>query len=172
MFVELLLTVIVNAEGAADAAGICGRTLYDDGKIVGMLKCIFVDEGIVVDIIDDEVEVAVVVEVGIGAAVGKGGVSETPVPADIGEMIPVDVLKTVSRKANDGQGVDHSQGELCRSSALSVVVCYIVEVGHIARQTVGNDDIAIAVVVKVGNQGAPAPVGFLHAGHKTYLTED
>ena len=51
------------------------------------------------------------------------------------------------------------------------VVVHKVAVGHITWEAVGDQQVAVPVVVHIGGQGAPAPVGGRHAGLHTYVTE-
>src|SRR5260221_7642083 len=103
VLVELLFAaIVVDTDGGADAVAVGVFAAQDNGKPVGggtgcprpggaprprAIQCILVDKGVVVDVVDDQVEVAVVVEVRIGGAVGERGMGEPPVTAGVGKLI-------------------------------------------------------------------------------------
>src|SRR6185437_16837857 len=52
-------------------------------RIVIRSAGIAIDQGFIVDIVDDEVERTVIVEIGDGRAIGEGGEPEAPGPGDV-----------------------------------------------------------------------------------------
>ena len=46
-----------------------------------------------------------------------------------------------------------------------------VAIGHVTRKAIGDDQVAVAVVVEVGHQGGPTPVSFFDPGQLSNFAE-
>jgi hypothetical protein len=71
----------VNIDRCPDGKGVLTRADQPDGQVVvgGPLSLILEGEQRLVDVIYDQVEVAVVIEVTVGSSVGEGGKLSRPV---------------------------------------------------------------------------------------------
>src|SRR5688572_9972881 len=47
-----------------------------------------------------------------------------------------------------------------------------VVITDIFQKTIGNDNVPVTVIVEIGNQRRPAPVGLRYAAHKSNITEN
>ncbi len=80
------LAVLIDADFGADGEGI-GVVAVEEGAdvvvVVELAGVVAIDKGGPVLVIDDQVEIAIAIEVAVGGAVGKGGVGESPGEADV-----------------------------------------------------------------------------------------
>ena len=70
---------------------------------------------------------------------------------------------------NDGNRIQELPGR-CNTSNIRTVVRKIL-VGDVPRKAVGDQEISIAIVVYIGKQGSPAPIGLVDSCEHPHFTE-
>ncbi len=146
--------------------------MQEDADVVVVIKLpgiIPVDEGGTVLVVDDQVEVAVIIEVAIGGAVGKRGLCKTPGQTFVGEgkfaIIAEGFVEHRIDRYFFQQLVDPFFFS-CEHHFLQDIVrkkVHKIEIGDVFIDAVANINIGEAIVVHIEEEGAPAPVGGGHA---------
>ena len=147
------------------------------GVVVDLAGAVAVDRRRRVDVVHHQVERAAVVQVHVDGAVGEARLGEPPRVGHVRERQVAVVVKCVvgdrdlrhvleEREVLRGDPVP--QGRLHR---LVADVIDVIEVVGAAVNAVGDEEVLVAVVVEVGEQRGPAPVGRLHAGEVADVAE-
>jgi hypothetical protein len=147
----------------AHASGIAGFALESDGDPRGE-GGVFVNAGEAIEVVDHDIEIAVVVEVAEGNPLGHFVGGEAPVVADIleGEVAPVaegDVRRIES--------VEHgAEPQLFEFREALLVFQHLgavgdIDVHHVAFVAGGENDVFVAVEIDVDQDRAPGPTGCL-----------
>src|SRR5216684_2129462 len=130
-----------------------------------------------IDLVHHEIERATVVQVDVGGAVREAGLPEPP---SVGHVRERQVAIVAIRVARDGD-LRHlpnagpaEPGHAIGERRLDDGVAHVAEVIQVVRAAIdaaGDEQVLIAVVVQVGEQWRPAPVGGIHAGEVADLAE-
>ena len=147
------------------------------GVVVRRTADVLVDERPCIDVVHDEVQPPVVVQIGVRRAVREARVGQPPGDRLVGEgevaVVAEDVVglrkrpQPVEKIKPDPARVDTASGCLDREHGGLVV-----QVDDCLRISVADENVLVAIVVEVGEQRAPAPVGVCDAGEATHLAED
>ena len=126
-----------------------------------------------VDVVDDEIELAVVIEVGVGRAVREARLVQSPVlrhvrerqipvvPEDVvGHAVTVQLLQQRQRSLGVSRTASPEHGRL------------VLQIVHRLGITARDEDVLGAVIVEIHQQGGPAPIRVGHARETADLTED
>ena len=144
---------------------------------MSLVSIVPIDDGGVIQGIDDQVEIAIVVEVHISSAVADCMPCQSPVFTDIGEGEVMVVVKKIICFLCRGHVlhelphlhlITHFLGLPC---GIARCIFYKIQVGHVPQDAVGDKEVFPAVVVKVGEERGPAPVCIGYAGHLAYFAE-
>ncbi len=133
--------------------------------MVELPAVIAIDGSGLILVVDDQVEVAIAVQISISGAIGEGGLSESPVGADVLETEVAQVAIDFIQQWGLGNVLQQFIDILFLSAERHFLVDVIgeeveeVKVRDIPIDAVANIDIVEAVVVHIEHQGAPAPVG-------------
>ena len=139
-----------------------------------------VHEGGGVGVVDDQVQVAVVIQVGVGRAIGEAVQVQSPLFGDLAEGVVAlrpAILEGGIRDGVRGNGVDQHLKVYAPTGghlALELVVGDVVQkvaVGQVLVDAISHVEVLVAVVVHVEDERPPAPVGGLHPAEPTYLRE-
>ena len=136
---------------------------------------VFVDRGGRIDVVDDDIQPAVVVQVRERRAVGESRIVQSPIASAIGECEIAVVAEQVIRDAQAGQVPNGLQlpGTCPRAflAAQPEHLGLIVVIGHRFGVAVRDEEVLEPVIVDIAEQGTPAPVGVRHAGEARDLAE-
>ena len=150
------------------------------GKIMPLPSCrniVPVNKSPVVDVIDNKIQVAVTIQIGISSAVGIGRLVKTPCPGHIGKcQIPVipEEIVDIGMEGHLFIKVFVRQAGCTALWKIPVAAgqeLHIIQVVGPAINAVGDKEVFPSVVIHVAEQGRPAPVGRIDAGETAYLTE-
>ena len=133
-----------------------------------------IDERRRVDVVHDEVEPAVVVEIGVRGAVREARLIHPPLRALVGKGEVAVVAEEVVGRVVRGEilaAVERPRGCIASPACCDRHGGHVVEIVHGLRIAVADEDVLVAVVVEVGEQRAPAPVRRRHAGEARDLAE-
>ena len=134
---------------------------------------IFVDGRGRVDVVDHQVEPAVVIEIGIRRAIGEARLLHSPCFRLVGERQIAVVMEHIVGQAVAVQLLQEPQGSLVVSrSTCTQHRCLVIEIVGRLGIAVGDEDVFVAIVVEVAEQGAPAPVGGRDARELADSAED
>src|ERR1700676_3401646 len=129
-----------------------------------------VDPGFIINIVDYQVWESVIVQIRICSTVRKAWLHESPVLANICKAeVPIIMVRIVVefyfgnlfeevRCGYQGEGYIPERNEIV--------------IRNIFGKSIGNDQVAISVIIKICEQGLPTPVCFCHAGIKRNITEN
>jgi len=98
-----------DADLAADGEGIGGEAMEHDGQVVVVIELagvVAIEEGGAVLVVDDQVEIAVVVQIAIGGAIGEGGMGEAPLDADVPEAQIAQVAEDLVQQRLSGHLIE------------------------------------------------------------------
>src|SRR6185312_9722743 len=158
---------------AADGKGVGGEAMEQDGQIMVVVELagvVAIQEGGPVLVVDDQVEIAVIIQVAIGGAIGKARMGEAPVGADVLEMQVAQVPEYLVEQGFGGHLVEQAVqscliaggGHLLKGLARRELQKILVR--QIAGNAVGNEDIVEAIIVGIEEERPPGPVGGRDAG--------
>ena len=130
-----------------------------------------------VDVVDDEVEVAAVVQIHVDGAIRESLLIEPPRFADTGEReVPV-VVEQVILLRDLRHFLQQFEIRGCDRVLERRLHCILTDVGYVVEvigppiNSVAHEQILATVVVEVGEERGPAPVGRRHASEIPDLTE-
>ncbi len=130
-------------------------------------QIVAIDEGRVVDVVDDHVQISVQIQVGVGRAVGKRRHANAPL---FGHVLERQVAPIAEGKIFDFHGRNLADQIILGSHGATFgAELGKIAVGDVAGKAVGHDQVAVAVVVEVGQQRRPAPIGFGHISHHAHI---
>src|SRR5579862_7484085 len=123
----------------------------------------------IIDVVYDQIHGSVIIQVRIGGTVRESRDGQTPGFRYIreGEVSIIAECRTVY----------FYLGDLVQYGLLGgIVICLLVKIdkiviGHILWIAAGDDNVAVTVIIKIDNQGGPAPVCLGNSAVKTDLTE-
>ena len=174
------LTAAEDPDLAADGKGVGGQAMEEDGEVMVMVQfagIVAVDEGRSILVVDDQVQVAVIVQVAVGGAVGKGGMCEAPIDADVLETQIAQIAIHLVQQGGLGDAIEQLVDVLFFSAERHLLVHIIgeevkeIEIRNIPVDAVADKDVIIAIVVGVEHKGPPGPVGSRDAGKISDLGE-
>src|SRR5207247_7504771 len=123
-----------------------------------------IDRGGGVDVVQDEIERAAVVQVDVGGAVGEPRLVQPPCGRHVRErQVPV-VTERVVGEGDLGHALDERQvghGDRGPQRGLYGLIAHVADVIEVvgpAVNAVGDEQILVAVVVQIREQGGPAPI--------------
>ncbi len=170
---QLPLPVVVHFYPRPNAAGV-GRRAFQrhlqEVMPIALAGVVAINARGFVDVVDDQVQRAVVVQVHVRGAVGKPGIGQPPLLRAVGEGEIAVVLVGIVRDPNLRHLLQQVEVFLRdaplqrRLNGLVGDVADVVEVVGPAVDPVADKEILVAAVVEVGKQGAPAPVRGVDAG--------
>ena len=133
---------------------------------------VLVDECRRVNVVDHEIELAVVIQIRVGRTIGKSRLVDSPAPAFVGEGHVAVVAEDIARFGVRWQVPQKSQ---CapRVTALPRAIggVHVVQIVDRFRIAVADEDVLVTVVVEVSEERAPAPVGVRDPGQTRDLAE-
>ena len=134
---------------------------------------IFVDGRGRVDVVDHEIEPAVVVEVGVRRAVRKSRLVHSPLFGLAGERQIAVVSEHIVGQPVAVQLLQESEGFLAISgSARTEHRRLVIEIVGRFGIAVGDEDVLVPIVVEITKQGTPAPIGARHARETSDVAKD
>src|SRR5258705_12631524 len=125
-----------------------------------------------VDVVDDEVETSVIVEIRIRRAVREAGLVEAPCVALVAKGQVAVIAK--------GVAMDLVPTQLPQSPQRAEAIAGAVRIGDSRRIveivdgfgiTAADEDVLVAVVIEIGEQGRPAPIGVGYAREPADVAE-
>ncbi len=172
-------------QGHARAHREAVRTVPHEGDlqkpIRGKLRprIIAVDERFVVDIVHHEIRRAVAIQIAVRGPVGETWPVESPRRAHFGEREVAVVAERIVRQLGRRHGVDQARQidpllTAARRRQQRLIVRQkrdVVLRRDVLGQTVGHEDVLVAVEVEVGEQRGPAPVAARDAGLPREIAE-
>ena len=125
---------------------------------------VFVDECGTVGVVHDEIELAVVIEIGVGRPVRKARLIHSPFFGSVGErqvtLVPEDVVgRLVRAQLPQDFPLSATRHASFSGSARPEHGSLVIQIGDRFRVAVGDEDVLVSVIVEISKQGAPAPVG-------------
>lgn len=154
----------LESHSGAEALGVGGNTAETDGD-PGCGGVVAVDEGTVVPGIGDEVEVAVVVEIGEGHAMGDAEGVEAPGLGMVGEA---EISEVAPGGVGRGEGwvveEDVAGGLLGAPGRFVGTPGVDIEIVEIVGMPVGDQEILEAVEIHIEEDRRPGPVRHGHTG--------
>ena len=130
---------------------------------------------LVINVVYYDVQIAVIVKICVGCPVGKRRYFESP---RLGYVFKFQIAPIAKQHVRFfyAQQVFHffELGFLLRfclcigrkiTLGLPIGVAHKIEVGNVFSVAIGNEQVAFAVVVKVGKKRGPAPIGGINARH-------
>src|SRR5690606_14831347 len=152
----------------SDAEGVLFRSLELEGQVIVvqlLIGVVSIDKGRGIDIVDHQVQVPVIVQVGIGDPIGKGGGFKAPGHIGVFKSdVPI-VPKGIIGLGIDGHpGNDRVYGFLTAGQGhflhdLIGKEIDKIQVGEVVVDPVGDKDILETVVVHIKDQSRPTPIG-------------
>ena len=126
-----------------------------------------------VDIVDHQREPAVVVEIGVRRAIREARLVHSPFGRLVGKRQIGIVAEDIIGQPVAVELLQESQGTLVVSgSACTEHRGLVVEIVGGFGVPVADEDVLIAIVVEIAEQGAPAPIGARHAREPSHVAED
>ena len=160
----------------ADPPSVGGLPVEPDLQIVMDVVIgldVLVDRGRRVDVIDHEVELAVVIEIRIGRAIRKAPSIHAPLLGHVRERQVTLVPKQVVREVVTGQLLQESQRPAIVSGpARPEHGRLVIEIVDRLGIAVGDEDVLVPIVIEIGEQSTPAPVRVRDARQAADLAED
>ena len=130
---------------------------------------VLADKNFVIDVVHDEVEVAIKIQIAKGGAVGEAGLVEAPGGRPVGEGEVAPVLENVVRdllRRHPGQQVRPLLVRKVAPARVGVDVrergLHVIDevgVAGVFAEPVRDEEVGPAVAIEVGEKGRPAPVG-------------
>ena len=159
----------------AYAPGVGAGTMQRYGQIMTraiQLACVIaINRGGRVDVVDDEIEGTVVVEVDVRRPVREAGYSDPPRSRDIGKCQVAIVVKQVVGVGGVRHFRDQARGGRLGAHRNAVQGRDVIEVIRPAINARRDEQVLAAIVVEIGKQRRPAPVGRRDAGEQPKLAE-
>ena len=141
---------------------------------------VFIQSHRLINAVNHHIQIAVAVQIGIGGSVGEGRVRYTPHATDIFERTIPTIAKHVIRSGQIVKRANHcNQAPLHRVGPQAPLlpekrnhaIPDEIHVGDGPPVAIGNPEIAIAVLIEVGQQRGPAPVRGVDTGQLAYFTK-
>ena len=172
--------VLLDDDLRADPRGIGPGALQDNLQVVALgelARAVPINRGRGLEPVHHQIERPAVVQVHVGRAVRETRLCEPPGLRLVGEReVSVVAIRVVGDR-DPRHLPDHRPGEPRHPAAqrgLYDGVSHVREVVEVVRpviDAVGDEQVLAAVVVQVGKQGSPAPIGRVHARLIPDLTE-
>ena len=126
---------------------------------------IFIDQRLIINIINDHIHVAIIIQIGIHGAVRKSRYSKAPVFWLHHQIEVAVVFKSIVRDFNNRYLVKYlffDGNEVgFRPESHKIMI------GNILRKTVGYHHIPKAIIIKIGNKGHQLQSVCAYAAHKS-----
>ena len=123
---------------------------------IAVARSITVDHGFIINIINDHIHRSVIIQIGINRSVRESGRIKAPVIRHIVKLQIALIFKSKVWNLYHGNLVEHLL--LAGNKIRLRPEVHKIMVRNIARVTVGNDQIAVTIIVKIGKQWSPAPI--------------
>ena len=130
-----------------------------------------------IDVVDHQIQIAVVVQIPISGTVGKTGFGQAPLLGFVLKGKIALIGKCVVGDGLGGHGIDHFGDyapfflhQVLYIAGIGVEVDVIL-VGEVAQEPVGYKNVFLAVVVEIGHESAPAPIGSKNPRHTANFTK-
>ena len=138
---------------------------------------VFVDECGTVGVVHDEIEFAVVIEIGVGRPVRKARLVHPPFFGSVGErqvtLVPEDVVgRLVPAQLPQDFPLSATRHAAFSRSARPEHGLLVIQIGDRLGIAVGDEDVLVSVIVEISKQGAPAPVGVRDPRQAGNVAED
>ena len=136
-----------------------------------------IDEGLLVDVVHDQIERTVAVQITVGRATGKARRVQAPGRARVREgqapVVPECIVwqHGRTRLLDESQEVDPLALGGCPHRLVVGQEGDVVLRGYIPEDAVRDMDILVTVLIEIRDERAPAPVCARHAGHLPDLAE-
>ena len=165
-----MVVVPWNGDPRPDPVRIAFRTIEPDFQVVRsvrepLARHIPVDRSPLVDVVRDEVKIPIIVQVDVDGAVGECRLSEPPLCRDIlkkqGTAVPIHVVRLTDGWRSVGQ-FEVRLRQWSSEPPLYVRLrdkIGVIEIVRPAINAIGDEDVRMSVVVEIGAQRGPAPVG-------------
>ena len=145
------------------------------GVVLGLH--VLVDEGRSIDVVHHDIELAVVIEIGVRRPVRKARPLHPPCLGAVGERQVTLISEHVVGRLVPAQLIQDLRLSATRQSALSASArpehgLLVIQIRDRLGIAVGDEDVLVAVIVEISEQGAPAPVGVRHARQAGHVAED
>ena len=139
------------------------------------LCLVAIDKGGLVDIIDHQIQIAIVIQIGISGAVAVRRLCDAPVLGFIDKRLSGLVGKNIVGNVGSRHMLNNLQHILPLQPTFrlhdSVHIIDEIEVRIVAVIAVSDEKVFPAVVIIVGQQGGPAPIGVRHTRQLTDFAE-
>ncbi len=143
---------------AADGKGIGSEAMQEYGEVMVMVELagiVAIEEGGSVLVVDDQVQIAVVIQIAIGGAIGEGRMGEAPIGTDVLEMQIAQVTVYLVQQRFGRHLIQQiiqsffiaGQGHLLKRLACRELEEILV--GKVACNAIGDKNIVEAIVVGI-----------------------
>ena len=150
--------------------GVFLRSFQGNPQIVNSLSVISIKGSFLVNIIDYQIQVPIVVQITISHPIGKSFSIQLPFLSYFFKGIPSFVFINIIRQGFTFIICDLKIKGLSKGSGIAPII-YIVII-NIPFCTISNIYILPAIIVQVGKECGPAPIGRGHFGKSGYFTHD
>src|SRR5688500_8921573 len=96
---------------------------------------------------------------------------DAPYFCGVGEQKSTGIPECIVWNLDHRERIYHGERSFYFGSTLSAVVNNVIQIRHIAGQSIGDDDITKPIIVEISDEWSPAPICFENPCHVTHITK-